>query len=158
MKNIVRENLPYRAGVGIMLVNADNMVFVGKRIDTTLDAWQMPQGGIDDGEEASEAALRELEEEIGTNNAEIIVESTEWFSYELPDKLIPKIWNGKYRGQRQRWFAMRFLGADSDVNINTKHPEFCEWRWASIPDLPGLIVPFKREIYTKVIAEFFDKI
>lgn len=158
MDVIVREHLPYRLGVGIMLVNADNMVLVGKRVDTIMDAWQMPQGGINEGENPTDAVLREMEEEIGTNKAEIIAESTEWFSYELPDRLIPKIWNGKYRGQRQRWFALRFLGSDSDININTEYPEFCEWRWASIQDLPSLIVPFKRDIYRKVVEEFFDKI
>jgi len=154
MHHIIRENLPYRAGVGIMLLNSENMVFVGKRVDTTSDAWQMPQGGIDEGEEAPEAVLRELEEEVGTNKAKIIAQSNEWLSYDLPDRLIPRIWNGRYRGQSQKWFALRFLGNDSDININTAQPEFCEWRWASIQDLPSLIVPFKRDIYSKVIEEF----
>ncbi len=158
MSNIVRENLPYRPGVGIMLLNAKNMVFIGKRIDTTSDAWQMPQGGIDEGEEASAAALRELEEEAGTRNATILAQSREWLSYDLPDRLIPRIWNGKYRGQRQKWFALRFLGEDSQININTAHPEFCEWRWATITDLPDLAVPFKRLIYNKVIEEFLPVI
>ncbi len=153
MQNI-RENLPYRAGVGIMLLNADRMVFVGRRIDSTSDAWQMPQGGIDEGEEAAAAALRELEEEAGTNKAEIIAESKEWLAYDLPDRLIPRIWNGKYRGQNQKWFAMRFLGNDNDININTAHPEFCEWRWVSLQDLPNIIVSFKRDIYVKVVEEF----
>lgn len=157
MENI-RENLPYRPGVGIMLLDADNRVFVGRRIDSTMDAWQMPQGGIDEGEEPAEAALRELEEEVGTNKAEIIAQSNEWLSYEIPDRLIPRIWNGKYRGQRQMWFAMRFLGESVDININTSHPEFCEWRWASLEDLPGIIVPFKRDIYSKVVTEFRGKI
>ena len=158
MASIIRDNLPYRAGVGMMMVNSENMVFVGRRIDTTSDAWQMPQGGIDEGEDAATAAIRELEEEVGTRKTEIIAESAEWFSYELPDRLIPKIWNGKYRGQRQKWFVIRFLGEDSDININTAHPEFCEWRWVSIQELPDLIVPFKREIYTKVVAEFLGKL
>jgi putative (di)nucleoside polyphosphate hydrolase len=141
-----------------MLLNAKNMVFIGKRIDTTSDAWQMPQGGIDEGEEASAAALRELEEEAGTRNATILAQSREWLSYDLPDRLIPRIWNGKYRGQRQKWFALRFLGEDSQININTAHPEFCEWRWATITDLPDLAVPFKRLIYNKVIEEFLPVI
>jgi putative (di)nucleoside polyphosphate hydrolase len=141
-----------------MLLNAKNMVFIGKRIDTTSDAWQMPQGGIDEGEEASAAALRELEEEAGTRNATILAQSREWLSYDLPDRLIPRIWNGKYRGQRQKWFALRFLGEDSQININTAHPEFCEWRWATITDLPDLAAPFKRLIYNKVIEEFLPVI
>ena len=149
-----KESLPYRSGVGMMLLNKDHFVFVGRRIDTTGDAWQMPQGGIDDGEEPAESAMRELEEEVGTNKAQIIAESKQWLSYDMPDRLIQRIWNGKYRGQRQKWFAMRFLGTDSDININTKHPEFCEWRWVSMQDLPNLIVPFKRDIYAKVVAEF----
>lgn len=151
---IIRENLPYRAGVGIMLLDKNNMVFVGRRIDSTIDAWQMPQGGIDEGEEPAQAALRELEEEVGTDKATIIAQSNEWLSYDIPDRLIPRIWDGKYRGQRQMWFAMRFHGNDNDININTPHPEFCEWRWASLEDLPAIIVPFKRDIYSKVVMEF----
>lgn len=158
MKKMQREKLPYRESVGMMLLNEDNLVFVGRRIDTTSDAWQMPQGGIDAGEKPQNAAIRELEEETGTNKAKIIVESSEWLCYDLPDKLIPRIWNGKYRGQKQRWFALRFLGTDSDININTKHPEFCEWQWVSMQDLPSLIVPFKRDIYAKVVAEFSSKL
>lgn len=158
MNNINREVLPYRPGIGIMLLNAENMVFVGRRIDTTSDAWQMPQGGIDEGEEPHEAVLRELEEEVGTSNAEIIAESGEWLAYDLPDRLIPRIWNGRYRGQKQKWFALRFTGVDDDINIATENPEFCEWKWASMEDLPSLIVPFKRDIYTKVVSEFSAKI
>lgn len=156
--NVNRKDLPYRPGIGIMLLNSQNMVLVGRRIDTTSDAWQMPQGGIDDGEEPREAVMRELEEEVGTNKAEIILESTEWLSYDLPDRLISRIWNGKYRGQKQKWFALRFLGEDSDININTKHPEFCEWKWATMVDLPDLIVPFKKDIYSKVVEEFSGRI
>lgn len=156
--NVNRKDLPYRPGIGIMLLNSQNMVLVGRRIDTTSDAWQMPQGGIDEGEEPREAVMRELEEEVGTNKAEIILESTEWLSYDLPDRLINRIWNGKYRGQTQKWFALRFLGEDTDININTKHPEFCEWKWATMVDLPELIVPFKRDIYNKVVEEFSGRI
>lgn len=154
MKKIDRDNMPYRNGVGMMLLNKENLVFVGRRIDTTSDAWQMPQGGIDSGEAPEDAALRELEEEIGTRDAAIVAESKEWLHYDLPDRLIPRIWNGKYRGQKQKWFALNFLGTDADININTAHPEFCEWRWISIDALPEMIVPFKRDIYTKVVDEF----
>jgi putative (di)nucleoside polyphosphate hydrolase len=147
-------HLPYRPGVGIMLINRDGRVFVAKRIDTISEAWQMPQGGIDDGEDPRTAALRELEEEIGTNRAEIIAESADWYSYDLPDEIIPKIWGGKYRGQKQKWFALRFTGSDADINIQTAHPEFCEWKWVPMHELPNLIVPFKRELYAALVAEF----
>jgi putative (di)nucleoside polyphosphate hydrolase len=150
----MHKNLPYRAGVGIMLINKNGKVFVAKRIDTKAEAWQMPQGGIDDGEDAKTAALREMLEEIGTNKAEIIGESDGWYSYDLPDNLIPTIWGGKFRGQRQKWFALRFLGDDTDINIETDHPEFCEWQWAEPNTLPDLIVPFKRKLYENLVAEF----
>ena len=148
--------LPYRPCVGMMLLNLEGLVFAAKRIDTIAEAWQMPQGGIDAGEDAREAALRELEEEIGTNKAEIIAESREWLSYDLPDHLVPKLWGGKYRGQTQKWFALRFTGSDSDINIATKHPEFSEWKWVPRDTLPDLIVPFKRELYIRVVEEFSD--
>lgn len=147
-------HLPYRPGVGIMLINRHGLVFVAKRIDTISEAWQMPQGGIDEGEEPQAAAFRELKEETGTDKAEIIAESSEWYSYDLPQELISKIWGGKYRGQRQKWFAMRFTGSDSDINIATSHPEFSEWKWVSIHELPDLIVPFKRKLYSKLLEEF----
>lgn len=148
------ENLPYRAGVGIMLLNNNDDVFIAKRIDSLSEAWQMPQGGIDDGEVAREAALREMLEEIGTNKAEIIAESKDWYSYDLPEHLIPRIWGGKFRGQRQKWFCLRFLGSDADINILTEHPEFCEWKWAAAKTLPDVIVPFKRQLYKDLIGEF----
>lgn len=148
------ESLSYRQGVGIMLLNTQNLVFVAKRIDTRAEAWQMPQGGIDKGEDARSAAMRELREEIGTNHAEIIAESTDWYRYDLPSELIPTIWGGKYRGQKQKWFLMRFLGADSDIDIATEHPEFLEWKWAEPATLPDLIVPFKRQLYTDLLVEF----
>lgn len=150
----MKKNLPYRSGVGIMLINKNGNIFVAKRIDTKAEAWQMPQGGIDDGEDAKTACLREMLEEIGTNKAEIIGESTDWYSYDLPDNLIPSIWGGKFRGQRQKWFALRFLGEDADINIATEHPEFCEWQWAEPNTLPDLIVPFKRELYRNLVTEF----
>ena len=150
--------LPYRAGVGVMLLNDRDEVFVGQRLDSTLEAWQMPQGGIDDGEDPLEAAFRELEEETGVRRhlAEIIAASRDWLCYDLPDDLIGKIWNGQYCGQRQMWYAIRFLGRDTDVNLHTAHPEFRAWMWAPARDHPNLIVPFKRDLYTTVLAEFAD--
>jgi putative (di)nucleoside polyphosphate hydrolase len=149
-----KNKLPYRLGVGMMLVNKDNKIFVGKRIDSTAEAWQMPQGGVDEGEDTEQAALRELEEEAGTRNAKIIAESKEWHYYDLPDDLIPKLWGGKYRGQKQKWFCLRFLGEDSEINIATEHAEFHQWKWVDIETLPDIIVPFKRDVYAAVVAEF----
>ena len=146
--------LPYRAGVGVMLLNDEDHVWVGQRLDSTLEAWQMPQGGIDEGEDPLTAAFRELGEEIGTTKAEIIAESRDWLCYDLPDDLIGKIWGGRYCGQRQKWYAMRFTGTDADINLQTEHPEFRAWRWAEASHLPALIVPFKRKLYTDVLAEF----
>ena len=150
----MQKNLPYRPGVGIMLLNTENQVFVGKRIDTVSEAWQMPQGGIDEGEEPLEAAIREMMEEIGTDKACMVAESNGWYNYDLPDHLIAKLWGGKFRGQRQKWYCLRFMGNDSDINIATDHPEFCEWKWAEIKELPDLIVPFKRELYQAIVNEF----
>jgi len=146
--------LPYRPCVGIMLINPAGLVFVGQRIDNLVEAWQMPQGGIDEGEDPQTAAMRELGEEIGTEKAEIIAESASWLNYDLPVDLIPKVWKGRYRGQRQKWFAMRFLGTDADINIETSHPEFAAWRWVEHHQLPDLIVPFKRDLYQEIVAEF----
>ena len=148
-------HLPYRAGVGIMLLNARGEVFVAKRIDMTSEAWQMPQGGIDAGEAPREAAMRELKEEIGTNAATILAESADWYRYDLPDSLVPIIWKGQYRGQEQKWFAMRFEGADSDINIHdVEHPEFNAWQWIPMRELPNVIVPFKRALYEALVGEF----
>jgi putative (di)nucleoside polyphosphate hydrolase len=146
--------LPYRPCVGMMLINRAGLVFVARRIDTLVEAWQMPQGGIDEGEDPRVAALRELEEEIGTTKAEIMAESRDWLSYDLPEHLVPQLWGGKYRGQKQKWFALRFLGEDSDINIETKHPEFSQWKWVTPAEVPELIVPFKRELYQAVVGEF----
>jgi putative (di)nucleoside polyphosphate hydrolase len=146
--------LPYRQGVGLVLFNTAGQVFAARRIDTDGLAWQMPQGGIDKGETPEQAALRELEEEIGTAKAEIIGQSQDWLTYDLPDHLVGKVWKGKYRGQKQKWFALRFTGQDADIDINTEHPEFCEWRWVAFDDLVELIVPFKRDLYRAVVAEF----
>ena len=145
-------HLPYREGVGVMLLNQANEVFVGKRIDMRSEHWQMPQGGIDPGESPREAVMRELEEETGTAKATIIRETIDWLYYDLPADLVPKVWGGKYRGQKQKWFLLRFTGEDADINIHTDHPEFSEWQWIPVVQLPELIVPFKRELYEQAIA------
>lgn len=144
--------LPYRPCVGIMLINDDGDIFVAKRLDTP-DAWQMPQGGIDDGETPAQAALRELGEEIGTDKAVILAESKQWLSYDLPPHLLGKVWGGRYRGQTQKWVACRFTGTDRDIDIATQHPEFDAWQWVSLDKLTALIVPFKRATYEQVTAE-----
>ncbi|MBM3503604.1 MAG: RNA pyrophosphohydrolase [Alphaproteobacteria bacterium] len=144
----------YRPCVGIMLINRHGLVFVGQRCDGPRGAWQMPQGGIDEGESPRAAAIRELREEVGTDNAEIIGESADWYRYDLPEELIGKVWRGRYRGQIQKWFAMRFLGQDSDIVIDTHEPEFDAWQWVAVDDLPRLIVPFKREVYAALVQEF----
>ena len=148
--------LPYRPCVGIMLVNMDGKVFVGQRIDNKVEAWQMPQGGIDPGEDPRATAIRELGEETGIDAAhvEIIAQAKEEHYYDLPADLVGKIWGGKYRGQRQTWFLMRFLGTDADVNIHTAHQEFRDWRWVVPEELPELIVPFKKKLYRDLVQEF----
>ena len=153
-----KEALPYRPCAGVMLLNADGDVFVGARIDTKLGAWQMPQGGIDDGEDAEAAAYRELEEETGVRkkHTKFIARTRHELTYDLPEDLIGKVWGGKFRGQRQSWFLLRFTGTDSDVNIETKHPEFQDWKWAHPSELPGLIVPFKQQLYRQILDEFAD--
>src|SRR5262249_55948685 len=155
-KRVDPQSLPYRPCVGMMLFNKKGLVFVGKRVDQTLEGWQMPQGGIDDGEKPEEAAFRELKEEIGTDDAEILREHKDWLNYDLPPRLIGVALKGKYRGQTQKWFALRFLGKDSDIDVETKHQEFSAWKWLSLEELPRLIVPFKRDTYAKVIAAFRD--
>ncbi len=146
---------PYRDGVGIMLVNGAGRVWVGRRLDTRGDAWQMPQGGIDPGETPRQAVLRELAEETGSDKAEIVAESRDWHAYDLPDDLTRKVWNGKYRGQRQKWFLLRFTGDDGDIRLDASaRPEFGAWKWTAVDDLPRQIVPFKRAIYEAVIDEF----
>lgn len=147
-------DLPWRMGVGIALFNHSGRVFAARRIDTPGEAWQMPQGGIDKGETPRQAALRELKEEIGTDRAEIIGESRDWLTYDLPAELRGRVWGGRYRGQKQKWFAMLFTGADRDIDLTGQHPEFCDWRWMDLGELPRLIVPFKRQLYEAVAAEF----
>jgi putative (di)nucleoside polyphosphate hydrolase len=149
-------DLPYRLGVGVMLLNAERKVFVGQRIDSRVDAWQMPQGGVDDGEDAETAAFRELEEETGIapHHAHIVARTDAMLTYDLPEELRATVWKGRYRGQQQHWFLMRFSGTDADINIATPHPEFNAWQWAAVDDLTSLIVPFKRELYSN-IADYF---
>ena len=150
------ENLPYRANVGVMVLNKSGDVFVAQRLKHYTNAWQMPQGGIDPGEAPAEAALRELEEETGINSSKVVIlsETQNWISYELPANLIPKIWNGQYRGQKQKWFLMRFLGEDTDIDIETEEPEFSAWKWIAPSALPDAIVPFKRDVYVAVLEAF----
>ncbi|WP_050673291.1 RNA pyrophosphohydrolase [Phaeobacter italicus] len=150
--------LPYRPNVGVMLINAAGDVWVGQRMDKHKDAWQMPQGGIDKGEDPRLAALRELEEETGVTPdlIEIIAESDGWLPYDLPADVVPHFWGGKYRGQEQKWYLMRFLGQDDQVNIDTDHPEFSTWCWLPVDQLVSKIVPFKREVYERVVQEFQD--
>ena len=150
------ENLPYRANVGVMVLNKSGDVFVAQRLEHYANAWQMPQGGIDPGEAPAEAALRELEEETGINSSKVVIlaETQNWIPYELPPDLIPKLWNGKYRGQKQKWFLMRFLGEDTDIDIETEEPEFSSWKWIAPSALPDAIVPFKRDVYVAVLEAF----
>ena len=147
--------LPYRKNVGVMLVNSDDRVFVGRRIDMQGPHWQMPQGGIDPGESPEEAALRELEEETGVSRdlVRIEAENEGWLAYDLPLELLDKLWGGKYRGQEQKWFRMRFLGSDEQVNIETDHPEFAEWKWIDQSEMVDAIVPFKRDVYIAVLDQ-----
>jgi putative (di)nucleoside polyphosphate hydrolase len=155
-KTIDRDSLPYRPAAGVMLLNREGKVWVGQRLDSTLEAWQMPQGGLDPGEEAEAGALRELGEETGIprDKVEILARAPEQLLYDLPNDLIGKVWKGKWRGQRQTWFLMRFTGEDADVNLQTPEPEFRAWKWAEPEELPDLIVPFKQGLYRDVLKAF----
>lgn len=148
--------LPYRRNVGVMLMNSAGLVFVGQRLDNPGPAWQMPQGGLDEGETPREAGLRELEEETGVRPelVDIVAETEDWLSYDLPHDVVPRIWKGRYRGQEQKWLLMRFLGTDDQVQIETEHPEFSRWRWMDPAELVDNIVPFKRDVYTRVLSAF----
>lgn len=154
----VAADLPYRKCVGIVLLNCDNLVFAGQRIDGIGDAWQMPQGGIDKGEDNHSAALRELEEETGISSdlVQLVAETKGTYMYDLPIEMIPVIWGGKYRGQEQKWFLFDFIGDDSQININTPHPEFLNWQWMKTGQLVQKIVPFKRLVYESIFKEFHE--
>ena len=144
------KNLPLRSGVGIALINNRNEIFVGKRIDNPKNFWQMPQGGVDDGEDFLTAAYRELEEETSIKNVELICELDGFVNYNLPNQLLGIIWKGKYKGQRQKWFLMRYLGEDHEINIQTKKPEFLDWKWVDLQEITNLVVDFKLHVYQEV--------
>lgn len=151
----------YRLGVGMMIINEQKKIFIAKRIDIRNEtpddhSWQMPQGGVDHGEPPYQAALRELHEEIGTDKVSLIAQSSEWIRYDLPEHLANKLWGGRYLGQKQRWYLFQYEGNDSDFNLETKHPEFCDWKWESPERLPELVVYFKRKLYERVLEEFSD--
>lgn len=150
------EALPYRPNVGVMLIDGRGMIFAARRLDTEAAAWQMPQGGIDEGEDPRAAALRELHEETGVAPAlvQVLAETPDWLAYDLPPELLGKMWKGRYRGQKQKWYLLRFLGRDDQIDLEQEHPEFSEWRWMTAEEMIEAIVPFKREIYRQVVAAF----
>ena len=147
------KNLPLRLGVGVVLLNSDNKVFVGKRIDNPVNFWQMPQGGVNDNENLLYAANRELKEETGVESVKFIKEIDNWLTYELPKNLLGKIWEGKYRGQKQKWFIMRFVGDEEEINIKTKNAEFKEWKWIDVNQLLNVVVRFKHDVYKTIVKE-----
>ena len=147
------EQLPLRIGVGIILLNHENKVFVGKRIDNPKNFWQMPQGGVNQNENFLQAAKRELEEETGIKSVELVKELNKWLKYDLPENLLGKVLEGKYRGQKQKWFIMKFVGKDNEINVKTKNPEFLTWKWIKVSELPSVAVSFKVELYKKLKEE-----
>ena len=156
MARLPYDQRPYRPSVGIFLINKDKQVFVGRRLDSSAEAWQMPQGGIDPGESILEACLREMNEEIGTNTAELLSEHDDWLYYDIPQPLADRLWRGKFKGQKQKWMALQFTGNDADIDIHTSEPEFCEWRWLKPQELVNVAVPFKRDVYRDVLR-YFEK-
>ena len=147
-------NLPYRNGVGIFLLNREKKLWIGKRIDGEKDFWQMPQGGIDVKESDSEAMMRELKEEIGTNNIKVLDKSEEKLFYDLPKELISKVWSGRYKGQAQQWYACDFIGSDNEIDLNYHKPEFSEWKWVEPEKILDLVIPFKKNMYEKILRAF----
>ena len=150
---MISKKLPLRTGVGAIVLNNKNKIFVGKRKDNPIDKWQMPQGGVDKNEKFLDAMKRELFEETSIKNIEVIKEINNWFEYELPKNLLGIIWKGKFRGQKQKWFVVRFIGNENEINLKTKHPEFIEWKWIEVDDLTKLIVDFKKGVYKKLVVE-----
>ena len=150
---MIEKKLPLRIGVGAIVLNSENKIFVGKRADNPIDKWQMPQGGVDKGENFISAMKRELKEETSIQNIEILKQIDQWFEYELPKNLLGIIWKGKFRGQKQKWFVVRFIGDESEINLKTKHPEFIEWKWIEVDDLTKVIVDFKKGVYKKLVVE-----
>ena len=148
------QNPDYRPCAGIILINRSGDIFVGQRHDNPNDHWQMPQGGIDQGETPLQGAWRELQEEVGSTKAEFIYEHPDWLFYDVPHDLAPRLWNGQFKGQQQKWFLFQFLGTDADINIQTAHPEFRSWKWAPLHTLPDLVVPFKKDLYATLVAIF----
>ena len=150
---MIEKKLPLRIGVGAIVLNSENKIFVGKRADNPIDKWQMPQGGVDKGENFISAMKRELKEETSIQNIKILKQIDQWFEYELPKNLLGIIWKGKFRGQKQKWFVVRFIGNESEINLKTKHPEFIEWKWVEVDDLTKVIVDFKKGVYKKLVVE-----
>ena len=150
---MVEKKLPLRIGVGAIVFNEKNKIFVGKRKDNPIDKWQMPQGGVNKNEKLVDAMMRELYEETSIRNVKIIKEFDYWLEYELPNNLLGIIWQGKFRGQKQKWFIVKFIGKENEINLKTKHPEFIEWKWVDMNDLPNIIVEFKKEVYKKILSE-----